>query len=104
MLGHIPDVGEWADLDGHRLVVTEMDGRRIARVRVTMQPEPEPRAGEPRAGEPEPRAGEPRAGEPEPRAGEPRAGEPRAGEPEPEPRAGEPRAGEPVVAEPREDS
>jgi putative hemolysin len=62
MLGHIPDVGEWADLDGHRLVVTEMDGRRIARVRVTMQPEPEPRAGEPRAGEP--RASEPVVAEP----------------------------------------
>jgi putative hemolysin len=37
-LGHIPREGEWADVDEHRLVVTEMDGRRVSRVRVTRQP------------------------------------------------------------------
>jgi len=35
-LGHIPQAGESADLDGTRLTVTELDGRRIARVRVTV--------------------------------------------------------------------
>jgi putative hemolysin len=34
-LGHLPRVGESAALDGSRLTVTELDGRRIARVRVT---------------------------------------------------------------------
>jgi putative hemolysin len=34
-LGHLPNAGESADLDGSRLTVTELDGRRIARVRVT---------------------------------------------------------------------
>jgi putative hemolysin len=42
MLGHIPSVGEWVVLDGHRLVVTGMDGRRISRVRVTREPEAVP--------------------------------------------------------------
>jgi magnesium and cobalt exporter, CNNM family len=34
-LGHLPGVGESAARDGIRLTVTELDGRRIARVRVT---------------------------------------------------------------------
>jgi putative hemolysin len=34
-LGHVPRVGEAVEADGHRLEVTELDGRRIARVRVT---------------------------------------------------------------------
>jgi putative hemolysin len=34
-LGHIPEVGEAVEASGHRLAVTEMDGRRVARVRVT---------------------------------------------------------------------
>lgn len=33
-LGHLPETGEWADADGTRLTVTELDGRRISRVRV----------------------------------------------------------------------
>jgi len=33
-LGHVPRVGEAVECDGHRLTVTELDGRRIARVRV----------------------------------------------------------------------
>ncbi len=34
-LGHLPRVGESAALDGSQLTVTELDGRRIARVRIT---------------------------------------------------------------------
>jgi putative hemolysin len=34
-LGHVPRTGEAVEVDGHRLEVTELDGRRIARVRVT---------------------------------------------------------------------
>ena len=33
-LGHVPRVGEAVEADGHRLTVTELDGRRVARVRV----------------------------------------------------------------------
>ena len=32
--GHIPEAGESVEFDGRRLTVTEMDGRRIAKVRV----------------------------------------------------------------------
>ncbi len=34
-LGHVPGVGETVPFDGHELVVTAVDGRRIARVRVS---------------------------------------------------------------------
>jgi putative hemolysin len=34
-LGHVPEVGEAVEVAGHRLTVIEMDGRRVARVRVT---------------------------------------------------------------------
>ncbi len=34
-LGHVPSQGEAVEVDGHRLEVSELDGRRIARVRVT---------------------------------------------------------------------
>ena len=34
-LGHVPRVGEAVEADGHRLEVTELDGRRVSRVRVT---------------------------------------------------------------------
>jgi CBS domain containing-hemolysin-like protein len=33
-LGHIPVVGESIDFEGRRLTVTEMEARRIARIRV----------------------------------------------------------------------
>jgi CBS domain containing-hemolysin-like protein len=33
-LGHIPQPGESIDFAGRRLTVMEMDGRRIARIRV----------------------------------------------------------------------
>ena len=34
-LGHVPRIGEAVEVAGHRLEVSELDGRRIARVRVT---------------------------------------------------------------------
>jgi putative hemolysin len=34
-LGHVPSVGESVEYEGHLLHVTELDGRRIARVRVS---------------------------------------------------------------------
>jgi putative hemolysin len=34
-LGHVPRLGEAVEVDGHRLEVSELDGRRISRVRVT---------------------------------------------------------------------
>jgi putative hemolysin len=40
-LGHLPQVGEMTVVSGHRLSVTEVDGRRVARVRVTPVPEHE---------------------------------------------------------------
>jgi putative hemolysin len=38
-LGQLPAQGDHVDADGHRLTVTELDGRRIARVRVTPRAE-----------------------------------------------------------------
>ena len=44
-LGHVADVGEQVEVDGHRLTVVECDGRRIARLRVSSLPAaPEPAA------------------------------------------------------------
>ncbi|MGI8328650.1 hemolysin family protein [Actinomadura scrupuli] len=34
VLGHLPQVGEVVEALGHRLVISEMDGRRVARIRV----------------------------------------------------------------------
>ncbi len=39
-LGRIPQVGERVDFDAHRLTVTEMQGRRISRIRVENTPVP----------------------------------------------------------------
>jgi magnesium and cobalt exporter, CNNM family len=33
-LGHVPSIGESASIDGHLLTVVELDGRRVARVKV----------------------------------------------------------------------
>jgi putative hemolysin len=44
MLGQLPVVGDAVEVDGHQLTVTEMDGRRIARVRVG-PPDPVPGPG-----------------------------------------------------------
>jgi putative hemolysin len=37
-LGHIPQVGETVEHDGHRITVTETDGRRVARLLVVPRP------------------------------------------------------------------
>ncbi len=37
-LGHVPEIGDSVLHDGFRLTVTELDGRRVARVRVTTEP------------------------------------------------------------------
>ena len=34
-LGELPTVGASVEVDGHRLTVTELDGRRVARISVT---------------------------------------------------------------------
>ena len=44
-LGHLAKTGESADLDTSRLTVTELDGRRIARVKVTELPQAQTRQG-----------------------------------------------------------
>jgi len=44
-LGHIPGVGEFTVFAQHTLAVTEMDGRRVARVRVSPLENPEPVGG-----------------------------------------------------------
>jgi len=40
-LGHVPRVGEAVEVGTHRLEVTELDARRVARVRVTLLTQPE---------------------------------------------------------------
>ena len=37
-LGQLPEVGAFVDVDGHRLTVSELDGRRVARLLVTPLP------------------------------------------------------------------
>ena len=46
-LGEVPRVGNSVEVDGNRLTVTEMDGRRIARLRVTPAPRPAAAPGAP---------------------------------------------------------
>jgi CBS domain containing-hemolysin-like protein len=41
-LGHIPRTGETIDYEGRRLIVVEMEGRRIARIRVDTIESPQP--------------------------------------------------------------
>jgi putative hemolysin len=36
-LGHLPRVGETVEVDGRTLTVTELDGRRASRIRVTLR-------------------------------------------------------------------
>jgi putative hemolysin len=43
-LGHLPQTGESADFDGSRLTVTELDGRRIARVKISAAADGKPQA------------------------------------------------------------
>jgi putative hemolysin len=44
-LGRVPSVGDTLDALGHRFTVTEMDGRRVARIRVAPHPQ-QARTGE----------------------------------------------------------
>jgi putative hemolysin len=46
-LGHLPQIGESVDVNGYRLTVAELDGRRVARVRVGRVPPITPVAGPP---------------------------------------------------------
>ena len=46
-LGHLPRTGEAVEADGHRLEVSELDGRRVSRVRVTPVVGPEGPSEEP---------------------------------------------------------
>jgi len=41
-LGRLPEVGDAVPVDGSRIEVVEMDGRRITRVSVSASPEPAP--------------------------------------------------------------
>jgi putative hemolysin len=43
-LGRIPDVGAAVEVEGRTLTVTELDGRRIARLAVSPAPDPAPAA------------------------------------------------------------
>ncbi|MDT4892704.1 MAG: magnesium and cobalt exporter, family [Pseudonocardiales bacterium] len=43
-LGRLPQVGDTVEFRGYRIEVTEVDGRRAARVRITPPPEPAPEA------------------------------------------------------------
>ena len=58
-LGRLPQAGDVLERLGHRFAVTELDGRRVARIRLTVVPDPgDPDAGQPDAsGAPEPAAG-----------------------------------------------
>jgi len=49
-LGHLPTVGEAVELDGVRLTVRALDGRRIERLRVSLVPQPESDEDGPAAG------------------------------------------------------
>jgi putative hemolysin len=59
-LGELPQVGNSVEVDGHRITVTEMDGRRIARLRIAPAARPEipenPAAPPPGPGSPVPPA------------------------------------------------
>jgi putative hemolysin len=44
-LGELPTAGAVVEVPGYTITVTEMDGRRIARLRVTPIPDPQPGAG-----------------------------------------------------------
>lgn len=39
-LGHVPGVGEWADVDDRRIMVTAMDRRRVDEVEIVRLPDP----------------------------------------------------------------
>jgi len=51
-LGHLPQVGEHVDINDYRLTVTELDGRRVARLRLTKVPPAAPPPPAPAADQP----------------------------------------------------
>jgi putative hemolysin len=51
-LGEVPAPGDAVEIPGYTITVTEMDGRRIARLRVTPLPEPVTEAGQEQPAEP----------------------------------------------------
>ena len=66
-LGEVPSPGDSVKVPGYTIMVTEMDGRRIARLRVTPAPRPAPAPGTPAPGTPAPGTpapGTPAAGTP----------------------------------------
>jgi len=75
-LGHVPAIGEAAHFDSHTLTVTDLDGRRVARVTVAAAPTTEGPPGQP---DERPAAGDPDVRGPEARG--PEAAEASAGEP-----------------------
>jgi putative hemolysin len=81
-LGELPAPGDAVEIPGYTITVTELDGRRIARLRVTPVPEPgAPGGSAGSAGQ----AGPPQAVPPQAgplRAGPPQAGSPQAGPPQ----------------------
>jgi putative hemolysin len=65
-LGHLPQPGEFVDVMGSRLTVLELDGRRIARLRVAPTPSDAPAASSdvvPTSAAPDPPNGATRAAE-----------------------------------------
>ncbi|HEU0214789.1 MAG TPA: hemolysin family protein [Jiangellaceae bacterium] len=48
VLGRLPDRGDTIEIDGHSLEVVVLDGRRVARLRLTAVPTPEQAPAEPR--------------------------------------------------------
>ncbi len=61
-LGELPAPGDAVEIPGYTITVTEMDGRRIARLRVTPLPEPPERATQPDWPRAAPRAAQRRRG------------------------------------------
>jgi putative hemolysin len=51
-LGQVPSPGDSVKVPGYTIMVTEMDGRRIARLRVTPAPRSAPAPGTPAPGTP----------------------------------------------------
>jgi putative hemolysin len=87
-LGELPSPGDAVEVPGHTITVTEMDGRRIARLRVKPipRPAPEPSAPEPPAHEPSApgaaASGPPAAGAASPEGASPEGASPEGASPE----------------------
>jgi putative hemolysin len=80
MLGHLPTEGEAVEVAGRILTVVQMDGRRIARVRVSPLPRSSEDAGRQPAQSPHAGSGPQPPGRPS-ATGQPADGQPAAGQP-----------------------